>query len=416
MITYTTADKWLKSGGVLTFVITQTHFQSPSSQGFRKFRIDKASRLVPLGVDDLKALKPFPDAANKTAIARFRKSSTAPKYPVPYYVWRAATGATRAIPPTLLRSDVMKRVTVAKHEATPVGKEGSPWAVLPPGRFAKLQKLAGKSAWVQGRKGITADLNGVYFVATGAINGKENLVEIRTRPESGKTDIGASRTFWVEPGLLFPLLKGASDFEPCYISPRNVLFAIVPNDGITQDAYDRAQKLLDTDFPKTKSYFKTFEKWLRARSTLTTRMPGAPYFAVYNVGAYSFAPFKVVWAEQSGAFCAAVATSANVPLFGPRPYVPDHKIFFVEFDQEAPAYFLCGLLNATAVKEFVESHNISIQVGDIFKHMNLLQFLASDTDHKELARLTKRAHAVADKRARDKVVCAVRALADKILG
>lgn len=190
----------------------------------------------------------------------------------------------------------------------------------------------------------------------------------------------------------------------------------MPNEGITQDAYDRSQKALDTSLPKTKAYFKAYEKLLRARSTLTTRMPGAPYFAVYNVGTYTFAPFKVVWAEQSGDFSAAVATSANVPLVGARPYVPDHKIFFVDFDKEAPAYFLCGLLNATAVKEFVESHNISIQVGDIFKHMNLPAFSASDTQHKELARITKHAHGVANDSARAKAVAAVRDLADKILG
>lgn len=209
MITYTTADKWLKPGGLLTFVITQTHFQSPSSQGFRKFRIDKTNRLVPLGVDDLKALKPFPDAANKTSIARFKKTSQAPKYPVPYNLWNAAPGATRALPPTLSRQAVLQRVSVDKCEATPVGAEGSPWAILAPGRFAKLKKLAGKSTWVQGRKGITADLNGLYFVSTGAANKTTKLVEITTRPEAGRTDIGKERTYWVEPHLLYPLLKGA---------------------------------------------------------------------------------------------------------------------------------------------------------------------------------------------------------------
>ena len=64
MITYTTADKWLRPGGTLAFVITQTHFQSPSSQGFRRFRINSVYRLAPLSVADMKALKPFPEAAN----------------------------------------------------------------------------------------------------------------------------------------------------------------------------------------------------------------------------------------------------------------------------------------------------------------------------------------------------------------
>jgi len=46
IITYTTADKWLVEEGRLVFVITQTVFQSPSSQGFRRFRINATDRLV----------------------------------------------------------------------------------------------------------------------------------------------------------------------------------------------------------------------------------------------------------------------------------------------------------------------------------------------------------------------------------
>lgn len=191
---------------------------------------------------------------------------------------------------------------------------------------------------------------------------------------------------------------------------------IVPNDGITQDAYERAQKKINNHLPKMKAYFKAYETRLRARSTLTTRMPGAPYYAVYNVGSYTFAPFKVIWAEQSGNFSAAVATSATVPLVGKRTYVPDHKIFFVEFSKELPAYFLCGLLNASAVKEFVESHNISIQVGDIFKHMSLPEFDSTDTQHATLAKLVKQAHGESNLATRNKTVAKVRALADKILG
>lgn len=41
LITYTVSDKWLRSGGQLIFLLTQTHFQSASSEGFRRFRIDE---------------------------------------------------------------------------------------------------------------------------------------------------------------------------------------------------------------------------------------------------------------------------------------------------------------------------------------------------------------------------------------
>ncbi len=392
MITYTTADKWLKPGGTLAFVITQTHFQSPSSQGFRRFRIDPAYYLTPLSVDDMKALKPFPEAANKTSVAVFCKKTNPPGYPVPYRIWTASKGSSRTIPPNLGIAAVMDRVKIRNYEAHPVGAEGSPWAILHPGRFAAVSRIRGRSIWAQGRKGITADLNAVYFVSIEASNKTNGLVQISTRPEAGRTNIGAARSFWLEPDLLYPLLKGAADFETCYLRPRHELFAFVPNDGITQEAHENAERRMGTSCPKTKSYFKAYEHWLRKRSTWSKRMPNAPFYAVYNVGYYTFAPYKVIWAEQSSNFKAAVAIGGEVPLLGQRPYVPDHKIFFVEFQEAEPAYFLCGLLACPLVKEFVESHNISIQVGDIFKHMSLPCFNPAQRSDVQLAKLVEQAH------------------------
>ena len=414
MIVYTTADKWLKDTGTLAFVITQTHFQSPSSQGFRRFRLDSTYRLVPSFVVDMKALKPFSEAANKTSVAVFRKTTKAPAFPVPYRIWTPAKGHPRAIPTNLPMSEVKKRVAVQDKEASPVGGEGSPWAILPPGRFATVSRISGRSTWVQGRKGITADLNAVYFVSVSASNTSTGLVKVSTRPQSGRTSIGQTRSFWVEPTLLYPLLKGASDFEPCYLKPKG-LFAFVPNEGITQAAYEAAKQLMDTTVPKTKMYFKVYERWLRNRSTWSKRMTSAPFYAIYNVGSYTFAPYKVIWAEQSGAFEAAVAATGEVPLLGQRPYIPDHKIFFVDFQEAGPAYYLCGLLSAPLVKEFVESHNIAIQVGNIFKHMSLPTFDRNQQTHRRLAQLVERAHREPDAPARAALVDELRLEAEQII-
>ncbi|PQJ08918.1 SAM-dependent methyltransferase [Flavipsychrobacter stenotrophus] len=415
MITYTAADKWLKPGGKLVFVITQTHFQSPSSEGFRKFNINSTQRLVPLRIDDLKALKPFPNAANKTAVAVFKKQTGAPKYPVPYRVWNAAKGFTKAIPPHITKSEALARVDIVSKEATPVGGDGSPWAILSKGRFEVIRALSSPCKWVQGRKGITADLNGLYFLSITGQNAANGLVEITTRPDAGKRDIGKPKTFWIEPQNLYPLLKGASDFQACYFNPTHGLFAIVPNLGIRKENYLAAAAEVDANQPNLRKYFQAYKSSLEARSTYSKRMPNAPYYAIYNVGDYTFSPFKVVWAEQSGNFCSAVAGSANVPLIGSRPFVPDHKIFFVDFKEELPAYYLCGLLNSTIVKEFVESHNISIQVGDIFKHMNLAGFEKSNLQHVQLAKLCKEAHMENSFVERNTLIDKIRIIGDNIL-
>lgn len=413
IITYTTGDKWLKAGGKLAFVITQTVFQSPSSVGFRRFKVAADYWLAPIFVDDLKALKPFPDAANKTSVVVFKKGKEAPCYPVNYRVWTAGARGGKSINPELSLRDVLDRVSISSMEAVPVGEEGSPWAILKHGRWNVVSKLSGESTWILGRKGITADLNGVYFVPIDDIS-DSGLVQVRTRPEAGKKDIGTAKKVWVEPDLLFPLIKGASDFEACYFNPAQNLFTFVPNTGINRDDYDAAEISVNA-LRRTKQYFNSFKDILSQRSTFKGRMPGAPFYAVYNVGDFTFKPWKVIWAEMSGQFCAAVAGTAEVPNRGECPYVPDHKVYFVAFEEKQDAHFLCGLLNSQLVKEYVESHNISIQVGNIFKHMELPRFDKDSTNHVRLAILVEQAHQEHDSDKRRFLISAIASLADAVL-
>lgn len=115
------------------------------------------------------------------------------------------------------------------------------------GRYHKLKHFSRKSEIYFGRKGITTDLNGIYFVNVLNQNLKE--VQIRSRPSAGKKDIGAARTAWIEPDLLYPLIKGAGDFEPCFLKlnlkVEEKLFAIIPNTGISNSDYSNSEERLD---------------------------------------------------------------------------------------------------------------------------------------------------------------------------
>lgn len=416
MLTYTVGDKWLKLGGKLIFLITQTHFQSPSSQGFRSFKINDDANLIPTAVDDLKKLKPFPKVANKTAIMQLRKVSAdqEPVYPVTYRVWEKLAPHSASIPDVLGKSAVLERVTINNWEATPVGGGNSPWAILPPGRFADMMAIQGTSDWIAGRKGITTDLNGIYIVHIVDRNEDEGLVQIETRPEAGRTDIGPKRRYWVEPTLLYPLLKGAADFSACEVHVDDQLFVFVPNNGITQAFYTEAEEVMAT-LPKTEAYFRAFRQKLSVRSTYRQRQPKAPYYSIYNVGSYSFAPYKVVWAELSTSFEAAVIQDGDVPFVGMRPYVPDHKVYFADFHDEAQAYFVCAMLNSPLVREYIESHTIQIQVSNIFKHMSIPRYDPGNQDHRKVSSMCMDAHNAKSAPQRAKILDALKALASKIL-
>lgn len=428
VVTYTAADRWLADGGRLVFLLTQTVFQAPSAQGFRRFRIRDEAHLAPLAVDDLKELRVFPGATNKTALAVFAKRAGAgagtPGYPVAYRVWRGKPRRPgrgprqQVIDPRLSRAEALAQIDVIPMEATPVSRdiEGAPWAILPPGRYAALAPLLGASSWVSGRKGITTDLNGVYFVDAVDRDEAAGLVKVRTRPAEGRTDIGAAREHWVEAAALYPLAKGAGDLRACRFEPAAPLLAFVPNTGIHRAALDAASVSCGPDArPRTYEFFRAYQPLLEQRSTYRLRMKGAPFFSIYNVGDYTFAPFKVIWAEMSTDFCAAVIADAEVPGYGRRPYVPDHKLYFADFARPEPAHFLCGLLHAAAVKELIEAHHVSTSMGDIFKHVSLPALDERDADHAGLISLVARAHAEPDAAARAGIVEGVRALAGRII-
>lgn len=415
MILYTTADKWLKENGKLAFIITQTHFQSPSSSGFRSFSLDSGHTLLPISVDDLKKIQPFPGVTNKTAVLVINKViGQTITYPITYRVWNIREEYSGRIEPNLTYRDVLEHVKIEDLVAAPITTDKSPWAILPPGRLNGLRRLIGEGKLV-GRKGVMTDLNGVYMVEVTGVNDTIKRVQIKTRPEAGRNDIGQARQFWVEPDLLYPLLKGAADFSMCYTQPANNLYVIVPNLGIRREHFTHMETEIEGNLPLTRRFFQTYREKLEQRSTYRTRLSRAPFYSIYDVGEYTFSPYKVVWAEQSSRFKAAVVESGVVPILGERAYVPDHKVYFVSFEDRCSAYFLCGLLTSRSVRELIESHTISIQVGNIFRYLTLPQFDNQNQMHIELADLTIEAHKITDSIERQKYINSCSRIADAIL-
>lgn len=425
IVTYAVADKWLTSGGSMSLVLTGTLLKNPSSSGFRNFVLrpacDTSAHINPTQVHDFKAIRPFRDAANHAIVVHFEKNHTNVTYPVPYSYWTKANRNQPALGVNDTLDTALAALNQDAQEAYPVLSDvpGSPWSVLPPGRHAQLSPLVGTTDWTTGRKGITTDLNGVYFVRV--LDSKPGLLEIQARPEAGKKDIGPAKRAWVENDMLYPLIKGASDFEACYVkedSPNfhgEHLFTFVPNCKISPNEYDALRlRLQQPKLKRTARWFAGYKELLLKRSTFKRQMQGAPYCAVYNVGEYTFKPWKVIFPEM-GKVKAAVVSSRNVPGVGPRPIVPDHKIYYAAFDDEDTAMYLCGILNNPAVAQLLESHLISIQMGDILKNLSLPEFDTSDTDHTELVALVKQAHAQHDVKKRQELLKKVVNLSSRIL-
>ncbi len=88
LVSCVAADSYLKDGGRLGFVITQSVFKtSGAGQGFRRFKTRGGAALKVEFVDDFSELQLFEGATNRTAVVILRKGQPT-QYPVTYTYWR----------------------------------------------------------------------------------------------------------------------------------------------------------------------------------------------------------------------------------------------------------------------------------------------------------------------------------------
>jgi hypothetical protein len=211
---------------------------------------------------------------------------------------------------------------------------------------------------------------------------KGKLISIENLYDVGKKTIRAVQTE-IEPELVFPLLRGR-DVERWKATPS--AWQIVAQDPKTRKGYE--SKWMDKNCPKTREYFLSFEKELRERSAFKKYQEENALWSQYNVGPYTFAPYKVVWKEQSSELQCAVLSS-----FDGKVIVPDHKLMLVAFDDETEAHYVCGILNSTPAQFVVASYTISIQLGPhLLENIKIPKYNPKNETHKELARLSKQCH------------------------
>jgi DNA polymerase III epsilon subunit family exonuclease len=117
------------------------------------------------------------------------------------------------------------------------------------------------------------------------------------------------------------------------------------------------------------------------------------YWGVWNVGAYTFAPYKVAWKEVSSRFEAAVLGTAELDGLERKHHIPDHKLMFRPCETEDEAHYICGVLNSGVIRSFAEAVSLSTSRGTrIFEALNIPAFDPANPAHQLVGRLSKTAH------------------------
>ena len=396
LMTYVAADRYLKEGGKLAFVITQSVWKtSGGGQGFRRFRIGESGPFLRvLHVDDLSSLQVFEGASTRTSIFVLQKGQPT-RYPVPYTYWKKTTrGKGLDYDSTL--DEVLAQTKRLQFYATPVDADDptSPWLTARRRALDAVRKVLGASDY-QARAGVTTWANAVYWLEVLAER-PDGLLVVRNVTEGAKRTV-ESITTELEPDLVYPLLRGR-DVRRWYAAPTYRIL-LTHREGDRLNAIP--EKEMQQRYPKTWAYLKRFEGPLRERSGFKryfTRkdkrgqiVETGPFYSLFNVGDYTFAPWKVVWREQSAWFTVAV-----IGPYEDKAVVPDHKLMLVPCEKAQEAYYLGGILNSSPAILAVWAYAISIQqTTHILDNIAVPRYNSSDALHQEIAALSRRAHALA---------------------
>ncbi|MCD6595449.1 N-6 DNA methylase [bacterium] len=390
IFTYSCVDNYLKMGGKLGFVITQSVFKTKGAgDGFRNFFYDsKKGRiyLKPLSVADMSSFQPFYGATNRTAVIAIEKTKKKFDYPINYTIWKKTVKGK--ISPEEEYA-IVKKITARKTvSAIPVDEKklNSPWLTAPTDALKGIKKVIGKSDDTA-HAGCSTWLNGVYWVEVLEKFPNGNLL-IRNLHNVGKIKVKKVEAV-VEPDFVYPLLRGRDVKKWIAKESCSILMVQDPDKRVGIPEYE-----MKINWPNTFDYFTKFEDILRRRPGFKKYFKETDaFYTMYNVTTDTMSPVKVMWRQMITKIRMVVVDEGD---FEKMP-MTQHVVSFVGFEDSLEANYFCSMGNSSPVSLINECYSTGKSFGapHILKYIGIPKFDSSDERHIRLAELSEKCHAAA---------------------
>ncbi|MFH1970697.1 MAG: N-6 DNA methylase, partial [Verrucomicrobiota bacterium] len=206
LFTYTCADRYLKEGGTLGFVITQEVFKAKGAgEGFRRFQLgEQGAYLAITGMEDMVHLQPF-QAANKTTIFTLQKGRRT-HYPVPVVEWKRKAGVGK-IPPEWPLTAVLEKTERTPLKAIPMDlkKSVSSWQTASKTDLRLSLMLKGPCPYLA-RLGARVEPYGIFWLNLKEVR-PDGILVVENQHDRGKREVNKV-TSALEPDLVFPAVSG----------------------------------------------------------------------------------------------------------------------------------------------------------------------------------------------------------------
>ena len=199
----------------------------------------------------------------------------------------------------------------------------------------------------------------------------------------------------IEPDVIYPILRGRDISRWCSHPSLHMIVTHPPS--TPKKPYEESE--LRTTFPNTYIYLAQFKESLKKR--VRVRKLAMEWYALGEIGPYTFAPNKVMWGEVSNDIAAAVVSAAHSTHLEQRVVIPDHTVITVSFEEPNEAHFVAALLNSAPARLVVKGYIVLHPSPHVLEHVGLRKFDEQSQIHRRLSEAGKRAHELAAKIADD---------------
>lgn len=389
LFTYASSDNYLKQGGTLAFLITHEVFKSKGAgEGFRQFEIKE--KKVPLRVklmEDLVDLKPF-QAANKTSLFVLEKGQPT-SYPVPVVIWKRRPGIG-AISTDWPLSKVLANTERIEVKAIPVdpSRMNSSWQTATSSSLKWSEKMKGENPY-KARLGARVEPYGVFWLRIKEVR-PDGLLVVENMSERGKREIPQTSAA-IEEDLVYPAVSGGDIFK-CGI--KSNFYVLVSQDPSKRVPYPGSW--MYTHVPLTYAYLRQFKEILLSRGSRVVRelAQETEFYAMYGIGEYTFAKYRVVWKRMASKLAAVVLSRLRTP-FGLKTAISTDTTSFFAVENEKEAHYLCGILNSKMVDEYIRSFSSpgrGFGAPSVMNHLAIPKFNSNNRVHIRISDLSQKAH------------------------
>ena len=149
-------------------------------------------------------------------------------------------------------------------------------------------------------------------------------------------------------------------------------------------------------WPRTYGYLTRFKDILLSRGSKTVRQfaERTEFYAMFGIGRYTVAHYKVVWKRMASDLVAAVASQTKTP-YGFKTIIPTDTTSLIATEDEAEAHYLCAILNSTPVREFIKTYSSAgrgFGAPSVMEHVGIPRFDTHNKLHRGLAELSQALH------------------------